>query len=178
LLIICAIITTISAIAVSSMMTAIDPARVARALGDIKAIEDDIAVYQTINGELPDSLSQAFDGNLLDPWGNPYQYLNRTNMKGNGQARKDRFLVPLNVILKPIPGFEPYLPIVREHHEWFNGKGYPHGLKGENITMHARVFAVADVNDALVSDRPYRKCRWSESCRSFAGTPGRNLIRR
>jgi general secretion pathway protein G len=36
------------------------------------------------------------DGNLLDPWGNPYQYLNHYTMKGNGQARKDRFLKPLN----------------------------------------------------------------------------------
>ena len=60
-------------------------------------------------------------------------------------------------ILGPIPGFEEYLPIVREHHEWFNGKGYPHGLAGENISFLARVLAVADVYDALISDRPYRK---------------------
>jgi putative nucleotidyltransferase with HDIG domain len=60
-------------------------------------------------------------------------------------------------ILGPIPGFEEYLPIVREHHEWFNGKGYPHGIAGENISFLARVLAVADVYDALISDRPYRK---------------------
>ena len=60
-------------------------------------------------------------------------------------------------ILKPIPGFEEFLPIVREHHEWFNGKGYPYGISGENISLHGRIFAVADVHDALVSDRPYRK---------------------
>jgi putative nucleotidyltransferase with HDIG domain len=60
-------------------------------------------------------------------------------------------------ILGPIPGFEEYLPIVREHHEWFNGKGYPHGIAGENISLLARVLAVADVYDALISDRPYRK---------------------
>jgi putative nucleotidyltransferase with HDIG domain len=60
-------------------------------------------------------------------------------------------------ILGPIPGFEEYLPIVREHHEWFNGKGYPHGIAGENIAFLARVLAVADVYDALISDRPYRQ---------------------
>ncbi|HWZ98378.1 MAG TPA: HD domain-containing phosphohydrolase [Candidatus Dormibacteraeota bacterium] len=60
-------------------------------------------------------------------------------------------------ILKPIPGFEEFLPIVREHHEWFNGKGYPYGIAGENISLHGRIFAVADVHDALISDRPYRK---------------------
>ena len=96
LLIVVAILLTISAIAVPNLMAAIDQARIARAVGDIDAIEDDIAIYQTIYGLLPDNLSQSGDGNLLDPWGNPYQYLNHSTMKGNGQARKDHFLVPLN----------------------------------------------------------------------------------
>ena len=96
LLIVVAIVLTISAIAVPNLMAAIDQARIARAVGDIHAIEDDVASYQAIYRVLPDSLSQMGDGNLLDPWGNPYQYLNHVTMKGNGQARKDRFLVPLN----------------------------------------------------------------------------------
>jgi len=96
LLIAMAIVLTISAIAVPNLMGAIDLAKIAHAIGDIDAIEDDIAIYQTIYGVLPDDLSQIGDGSLLDPWGNPYQYLNHSTMKGNGQARKDRFLVPLN----------------------------------------------------------------------------------
>ena len=96
LLIICAIITTVSAIAVPSLLSAIDQAKIARAVGDIHAIEDDITLYETINGQLPNDLSQVGDSDLLDPWGNPYQYLNHATMKGNGKARKDRFLVPLN----------------------------------------------------------------------------------
>lgn len=59
-------------------------------------------------------------------------------------------------ILEPIPGFKEALPIVAQHHEWFNGGGYPEGLAGENISLHARIFAVADCYDALISDRPYR----------------------
>ncbi|MGB8252832.1 MAG: HD domain-containing phosphohydrolase [Anaerolineaceae bacterium] len=47
------------------------------------------------------------------------------------------------------------------HHEYWNGDGYPRGLKGELIPLKARVFALADVYDALKSDRPYRKA-WSE----------------
>jgi putative nucleotidyltransferase with HDIG domain len=43
------------------------------------------------------------------------------------------------------------------HHEKWNGTGYPRGLKGEEIPLAARIFAVADVYDALTSDRPYRK---------------------
>jgi len=96
LLITLMIIATVSAIAIPSLMASIYQAKIARAVGDIHTIEDDITFYETINGQLPDDLSQAGDGNLLDPWGNPYQYLNHTDMKGNGQARKDRFLVPLN----------------------------------------------------------------------------------
>ena len=46
------------------------------------------------------------------------------------------------------------------HHEKWNGTGYPRGLKGEEIPLSARIFAVADVYDALTSDRPYRK-GWS-----------------
>ena len=96
LLIVVAILLTISAIAIPNLMAAIDQARIARAVGDIHAIEDDVASYQAIYGVLPDDLSQMSDGNIRDPWGNPYQYLNHSTMKGNGQARKDRFLVPLN----------------------------------------------------------------------------------
>ena len=59
-------------------------------------------------------------------------------------------------ILEPIPGFAEILPIVAQHHEWWNGKGYPAGLAGEQISLHARIFAVADCYDALISDRPYR----------------------
>jgi ribonuclease P protein subunit RPR2 len=46
--------------------------------------------------------------------------------------------------------------VVRSHHERWDGKGYPDGLKGEEIPLSARVFAVADVLDALTSERPYR----------------------
>ncbi|GAB6068953.1 HD domain-containing protein [Thiomicrorhabdus hydrogeniphila] len=47
--------------------------------------------------------------------------------------------------------------IVGCHHEWYNGKGYPNGLKGEEIPIVGRIAAVADVFDALISDRVYRK---------------------
>ncbi|MPN10913.1 Cyclic di-GMP phosphodiesterase [bioreactor metagenome] len=43
------------------------------------------------------------------------------------------------------------------HHEWFDGRGYPKGLKGNQIPISARIFAVADVYDALVSKRSYKE---------------------
>jgi putative nucleotidyltransferase with HDIG domain len=59
-------------------------------------------------------------------------------------------------ILEPIPNLQKVIPIVFQHHERFDGKGYPNGLSGEYISLHARILALADVVDALVSDRPYR----------------------
>jgi putative nucleotidyltransferase with HDIG domain len=59
-------------------------------------------------------------------------------------------------ILQPVPGLGESMSIVLQHHEWVNGGGYPNGLAGEEITLHARIFAVADCYDALISDRPYR----------------------
>jgi len=96
LLIVMAILMTISAIAIPNFMAAIDQARIARATAEIHTLEDEILLYYTINSKYPDDLGQVGYGSLLDPWGNPYQYLNHATMKGNGAARKDRFLVPLN----------------------------------------------------------------------------------
>ena len=60
-------------------------------------------------------------------------------------------------ILAPIPSLAAVLPLVEQHHEHFDGGGYPKGLKGEEIALSARITAVADTYDALTSDRPYRK---------------------
>lgn len=59
-------------------------------------------------------------------------------------------------ILAPIGPFRRALPLVLHHHELLDGSGYPHGLSGEQIPLLVRVLTVADVFDALVSDRPYR----------------------
>jgi diguanylate cyclase (GGDEF)-like protein/putative nucleotidyltransferase with HDIG domain len=50
----------------------------------------------------------------------------------------------------------PVVPIIRSHHEWYDGTGYPDGLAGEQIPLGSRILAAADVYDALLSHRPYR----------------------
>jgi putative nucleotidyltransferase with HDIG domain len=60
-------------------------------------------------------------------------------------------------ILETISELKPVLSIVRSHHERWNGTGYPDGLSGAQIPLLARIVAVADAFDAMVSDRPYRK---------------------
>jgi len=64
-------------------------------------------------------------------------------------------------MLASIRYLQPALDIPYCHHEKWDGTGYPRGLKGEAIPLAARIFAVADVWDAITSDRPYRK-GWSE----------------
>ncbi len=59
-------------------------------------------------------------------------------------------------LLSSIPFLRPALDIPYAHHERWDGSGYPRGLKGEEIPMAARIFAVVDVWDALLNDRPYR----------------------
>jgi putative nucleotidyltransferase with HDIG domain len=60
-------------------------------------------------------------------------------------------------MLAEIPFLQPALVVPANHHERWNGEGYPSGLRGEEIPLPARIFAVVDVWDALLSDRPYRK---------------------
>jgi HD-GYP domain-containing protein (c-di-GMP phosphodiesterase class II) len=59
-------------------------------------------------------------------------------------------------LLSPIPFLRPALDIPYCHHEKWDGSGYPRGLRGEQIPLSARIFAIVDVWDALRSDRPYR----------------------
>jgi len=62
-----------------------------------------------------------------------------------------------STILGSIPSLEYAIPVIKHHHEQFNGKGYPDNIKGLKIPLWARMMAVADTYHALVSDRPYRE---------------------
>jgi putative nucleotidyltransferase with HDIG domain len=77
-------------------------------------------------------------------------------------------------MLQHIRFLEPALDIVLSHQERWDGGGYPRGLKGEEIPLGARVFAVVDTFDAMTSDRPYRPAlsieRAVEEVRAFSGT--------
>ncbi len=55
------------------------------------------------------------------------------------------------------PDLAPIADWILKHHEWWNGEGYPMGLKGEEIPLECRILAIADAYDAMTSDRPYRK---------------------
>lgn len=60
-------------------------------------------------------------------------------------------------ILKPIKAFRSIIPMVLQHHERYDGRGYPMGISGRNIVSGGRILAVADAFDAMISSRPYRQ---------------------
>ena len=59
-------------------------------------------------------------------------------------------------IIAPLQTGTSLQPIIRHHHEWFDGHGYPDGLCGDQIPLLARIIAICDAFDALINDRPYR----------------------
>jgi hypothetical protein len=76
-------------------------------------------------------------------------------------------------IIGPVDRLAPELPVIRHHHEWYNGSGYPDRLMGDEIPRLARVLHVADAFEAMTADRPYRKALSTEQAlaelRKFAG---------
>lgn len=62
-------------------------------------------------------------------------------------------------MIESIPNLQPAIPYILYHHEKYDGSGYPHGLKGTDIPLQARLLSVVDAFDAITSDRPYRKGR-------------------
>ena len=60
-------------------------------------------------------------------------------------------------ICRPVKSLAPVLPIIRGHHERWDGSGYPDGLAGEDIPLLARILQIADIYDALTSPRPYKR---------------------
>ena len=100
LLITIAILAVLAAIGVPSYSRYVDRARVAQATGDIRRLEVLIAQFQSDNQRLPASLAEIGKAAMLDPWRNPYQYLDLSSLsvdkKLMGQVRKDKNLVPIN----------------------------------------------------------------------------------
>lgn len=69
-------------------------------------------------------------------------------------------------IIESIPSLRRLVPVVRHHHERWDGSGYPRGLAGSDIPLLARVLAVADAYDAMTTDRPYRRAMRSDEVRA------------
>ncbi len=100
ILIVMAIMITLAAMGIPAFGDALKSAYVGRAIGDIRTLQTEITRYEVQIGKLPNVLQDVGITDLLDPWGNPYQYLNFGNIQGQGQGqggkKKDMFQIPLN----------------------------------------------------------------------------------
>ncbi len=89
--------------------------------------------------------------------GVPDAILNKPNLLTGEERRKMEVHPILGAkIIEGIDYLAPAIPYVLYHHERYDGRGYPHGLAGEDIPIEGRLLAIADTYDAIVSDRPYR----------------------
>ena len=119
------------------------------------------ALARAIN--LPEAeIEQISLGALLHDVGKigiPENVLRKTSNLSDDEWKimKQHPVIGAEKVLKPNPILRELIPIVKYHHERIDGKGYPEGLKGDEIPLAARIVAIADTFHALVSDRPYRK---------------------
>jgi putative nucleotidyltransferase with HDIG domain len=118
-----------------------------------------------IMGLSDEQMNTLYRGGLLHDIGKigiPQELLDKHGKLSEEEMRIMRDHVNIGArILEPILAYSDEIPIVRYHHEKYDGTGYPEGLAGEEIALGARILAVADVFDALNSDRPYRD-GWEE----------------
>jgi len=73
-------------------------------------------------------------------------------------------------IIAQVPRLYPVSQIIRHHHEWHDGTGYPDGLEGEAIPLAARILSLVDAYDAMVSNRPFRRARTIEEALQEIGS--------
>jgi HD-GYP domain-containing protein (c-di-GMP phosphodiesterase class II) len=77
-------------------------------------------------------------------------------------------------LLRSVPGMEQVADVILHHHEWYDGSGYPDGMRGEDIPVGSRVVAVVDAYSAMVTRRSYKEAYTEEHARNelrrFAGT--------
>jgi putative nucleotidyltransferase with HDIG domain len=118
-----------------------------------------------------EELDTLHRGGLLHDIGKigiPPQILDKSGELSAEESRLMREHVRMGArILEPIAAFADVIPIVLQHHEWFDGTGYPDGLVGSDIHLAARIFAVADCFDSLNSDRPYRSSLGREQATAY-----------
>jgi putative nucleotidyltransferase with HDIG domain len=92
--------------------------------------------------------------------GVPDDLLNRPGKLSESEMERVRSHVQVGASMIEMLGeMHEIVPLIRHHHECWDGSGYPDGLKGEQIPLVSRIIAVADMYDAMTSDRPYRKRR-------------------
>lgn len=119
-------------------------------------------------GMRPDELSVLRQGALLHDIGKvgvAEQVLFKPGGLDEGELQQIRRHPQIGYrIASQVRSLHDVAEIIQQHHEWYGGGGYPYGLRGEEISLGARIVHVAEVLDTMISDRPYRKgCALTEA---------------
>lgn len=123
----------------------------------VARIAVDIGAAMGLEAKEQETLALAGRLHDIGKIGVPQHILNKRGFLNPGEIEQVRSHVTGGYrILQSIPFDAPVAEAVLQHHERFDGGGYPQGLRGESILLEARILAVADVYEALCSDRPYR----------------------
>jgi general secretion pathway protein G len=96
MLVVCALISTLASLAAAVCLNALKAARVARAIGDLHALDTDVRLFHLRNDRYPTTLTEARPIVPNDPWGQPYVYTDLSQKGSKGKARKDGKLNPIN----------------------------------------------------------------------------------
>lgn len=124
----------------------------------VTAIAVQIAEQMGWEGEQLEELRLAGLLHDIGKIGTPERILNKIGeLSDNEKMVMHQHPVDGADIVSKLSHLHTLVPAIRYHHEFFDGKGYPEGLQGEAIPLAARIMAVADTYDAMVSNRPYRR---------------------
>jgi putative nucleotidyltransferase with HDIG domain len=96
-------------------------------------------------------------------------------LKKGSLTREEREIIRTHPVLgekiiEPVDFLQPVRSLVRHHHEWFDGSGYPDGLRNEEIPFGARIISATDTFDAVTSERPYQKAMGLEQALALIDT--------
>lgn len=121
-----------------------------------------IATFMGFDETAIDNLNRAAYLHDIGKIGIPMAILDKSNSLTDEEYIKVKEHPVIGAkIIEPIEAYADAIPIIRQHHERFDGTGYPDGLSGEDVVLGARILALADVYDAVISSRPYRQ-GWME----------------
>lgn len=142
--------------------------------GRVADMAFDIARYINIRGRQLEDIHLAAHLHDIGKLGVPEQILNKREklLPEEWEQIKRHPEIGFGILHKS-RGLKEIAEIVLHHHERWDGKGYPFGLKGEKIPLGSRIISVADSIDAMTSERPYRKAMsWEECMKEMVANKG------
>ena len=141
----------------------------------VTALACEIGRWMGITADQIDTLTRGGLLHDVGKIGTPVEILDKPGRLDNDELMTMRDHVTIGAqILEPVKALAAALPILLQHHERYDGLGYPLGLAGDEINILAQILSVADAFDAMQSNRPYRKGReWGEAVEEIRAEAGK-----